>query len=368
MLYRYSQNKNGRPIKTATIYTENEHCIKNSLIDINAIKTIRQLRDYGYEAYIVGGAVRDLLLHKVPKDFDLVTNATPGRIKKIFRNSRIIGKRFRIVHVFYGSTIFEVTTFRSKDQLDSENVFGTMDEDVYRRDFTMNALFYDPLKNHIIDYVNGVKDIHKNVLVPVIPLKQIFTEDPVRMLRAIKYASSTGFTIPFTLKRKIKKQAHLLTNISASRLTEELLKIINSGCSQLIVEKAIEYGLYVALQPAACAIILENKNFASSYLSSLKKLDEISKSSKNVRLGEKLVYFIKDFVELIVDETVQARSKSDIHELYTSTWKACRNFILPMNPQRTELDYAVKASLKQLGIAVKSPKKIKKSNKKKINE
>jgi len=210
VLFRYSQSKNGRPIKTAVIYTETEHCIENSNIDPDAIRTIKHLRDYGFEAYIVGGAVRDLLLGKVPKDFDLVTNATPSRIKKLFRNSRIIGKRFRIVHVFYGSKIFEVATFRSLSEGTLGNIFGTMDEDVRRRDFTFNALYYNPLKGHIIDYVGGVKDIQNKKAVPVIPLKQIFSEDPVRMLRAIKYATCTEFCIPFFLRRKIKKCAPLL--------------------------------------------------------------------------------------------------------------------------------------------------------------
>ncbi len=357
MLYRYSQNKKGRPVKTAMIYTENEHCIKNSLIDPNAVKTIRMLRDYGFEAYIVGGAVRDLLLHKEPKDFDLVTNATPTKIKKIFRNSRIIGKRFRIVHIFYGSVIFEVTTFRSNKKESDDNTFGTMDEDVFRRDFSINALFYDPIKKQIIDYVNGVKAIHTKKIVPVIPLKTIFVEDPVRMLRAIKYASTTGFQIPFFVKQKIKRQSHLLSQISASRLTEELLKIINSGFSYQIVEAAIQANLFAYLQPAANDIITGDEAFAQRYFASLKALDELSKTNKVLRLGEKLKFFIFDFICLLVGEATEVTKRSDIHELYASTWKACRNFVLPMNPQRSELDFAIQSSLKQLGIPVKQQRK-----------
>ncbi len=358
MLYRYSQNNKGRPIKTALIYTEKEHCIRNSLIDSNAIKTIRQLREYGYEAYIVGGAVRDMLLKKEPKDFDLVTNATPAKIKKIFRNSRIIGKRFRIVHVFYGSVIFEVTTFRSKFNKTEENVFGTMEEDVFRRDFTLNALFYDPIKKHIIDYVNGVKDIQKRRIAPVIPLKTIFIEDPVRMLRSVKYAATTNFYMPFLLKRKIKAQSYLLSRISASRLTEELLKIIHSGCSQKIVKNCMEVGLYIYLQPAASNLMLENDCFAQNYYNSLQQLDELNTQKKNARLGDKLKYLVFDFICLIADVENVKSKKISSQELYTSTWKACRNFILPMNPQRTELEYAIRASLKILGVNVKPKKKV----------
>lgn len=358
MLFRYSQSKNGRPIKAAVIYTETEHCIENSNIDPDAIRTIKHLRDYGFESYIVGGAVRDLLLGKVPKDFDLVTNATPSRIKKLFRNSRIIGKRFRIVHVFYGSKIFEVATFRSLSEGTLGNIFGTMDEDVRRRDFTFNALYYNPLKGHIIDYIGGVKDIQNKKVVPVIPLKQIFSEDPVRMLRAIKYATCTEFCIPFFLRRKIKKCAPLLALISASRLTEELLKIINSGYSYDIILKAMDTGLYIALQPSAAAIIYENREFAEKYFKSLQTLDELHNRTPNVRLGQKLVYFIYDFIGTITDWEKEKADKTDAGELYARTWKACRNFILPMNPQRTELEFAVRDSLKKLGISVRVQKKV----------
>ena len=181
MLIRYSADDKGRPIKKALIYTKDEHGITQDKIDPDALFILKQLQEYGFSAYIVGGAVRDLLVHKTPKDFDIVTDATPSKIKKIFRNSRIIGRRFRLVHVFFGSKIFEVSTFRSICDGTVGNRFGTMDEDVQRRDFTLNALYYDPLKEQIIDYVGGVKDIRKGIIRPVIPLKQIFEEDPVRL-------------------------------------------------------------------------------------------------------------------------------------------------------------------------------------------
>ena len=141
MLVRYSSNQDGKPVKKAIIYTCDEHCIKNSDIDPDALKVITQLKGFGFSAYLVGGAVRDLLLGRKPKDFDIVTDATPSKIKKLFRNSRIIGRRFRLVHVFFGSKIFEVSTFRSISSGTVGNNFGTMDEDVQRRDFTLNALY-----------------------------------------------------------------------------------------------------------------------------------------------------------------------------------------------------------------------------------
>ena len=167
MLYRYGTDNNGNLIKKAVVYTKSEHFISNKKIDPDALQIINRLRDAGYTAYVVGGAVRDLIVGNVPKDFDIVTDATPSKIKRIFRNSRIIGRRFRLVHVVFGSKIFEVSTFRSNEEGSVGNEFGTIEQDVMRRDFTMNALYYDPLQEQIIDYVGGMRDIKKHILRPV---------------------------------------------------------------------------------------------------------------------------------------------------------------------------------------------------------
>ena len=375
MLFRYTSDKNGRPVKAAVIYTETEHCINKADIDPDALRVLKQLKSYGFEAYIVGGAVRDLLLKKEPKDFDLVTDATPARIKKMFRNSCIIGKRFRIVHIFFGRKIFEVTTFRSfAEGTTIGNAFGTIEEDVHRRDFTLNALYYDPAKNHIIDYVGGVKDIRAGKIVPVIPLRQIFCEDPVRMLRAVKYAASTGFKMSFFLKRKIASSAHLLATVSPSRLTEELVKILNSNYAAEIAELALQSGLYMYLQPAASVLIAEKKDFAAAYFKSLQELNEFNKNKHDERLGAKIVYIIRDFIDNLTDWDAEIKSldaPKSTHEgisaaeLYKFTWRECRSFVLPMNPQRTELEYAVRFCLKKLGVPVRSQKKPNKAKSKK---
>ena len=355
MLIRYSQNKDGKPVKKAVIYTSNEHCIRNEDIDPDALRVITQLKSFGFYAYLVGGAVRDLLLGKTPKDFDIVTDATPSKIKKLFRNSRIIGRRFRLVHVFFGSKIFEVSTFRSISTGTVGNNFGTMDEDVQRRDFTLNALYYDPLKMQIIDYVGGVRDIKKQVIKPVIPLETIFVEDPVRMLRAVKYAASTGFKLPIQLKRKICKSAHLLSPVSPSRLTEELLKIINSGHAYDIVKLCLETDLYMYLQPGATSFMYEKAGFEKQYLERLKKLDALHQINPEARLGQKLTYIIYDFIESLTDWKEEI-SVSAAGELYTRTWTQCRNFVLPMNPQRTELEFAIREVLRKLGVTMRIPK------------
>ncbi|MBR6565621.1 MAG: polynucleotide adenylyltransferase PcnB [Spirochaetaceae bacterium] len=357
MLFRYSADEKGRPIKKALIYTKDEHSISLQKIDPDALFIVKQLYNHGYDAYIVGGAVRDLLVNKEPKDFDIVTDATPSKIKKIFRNSRIIGRRFRLVHVFFGSKIFEVSTFRSNSDGSVGNSFGTMDEDALRRDFTLNALYYDPLKEQVIDYVGGLKDIQKRLVRPVIPLNRIFEEDPVRMLRAVKYATTTGCRMSRSLRKKICKSAHLLSPVSPSRLTEELIKIINSGHSYDIIKFAMEVDLFMHLQPSATAMMYANKDFKESYFRHLQELDDLHNREPGARLGQKLAYLIYDFTAGLTDWKAEVEEKSAAAELYSQTWIQCRNFVLPMNPQRTELEYAIRTVLRQLGVSVHIPKR-----------
>jgi poly(A) polymerase len=350
MLTRYSPDAKGKSVRKALIYTKNEHGIKREQIDPDALKVISHLRNYGFEAYLVGGAVRDMLIGKIPKDFDIVTNAEPTKIKRLFRNSRIIGKRFRLVHIFFGDKIFEVSTFRSLSEGTIGNSFGTMDEDVQRRDFTMNALYYDPIKEQLIDYVGGVKDIRAHRLEPVIPLNVIFRDDPVRMLRAIKYSVSANCAIPFRLRHAIRKSAPLLQPVSPSRLTEEIIKIINSGKSRKIVEAALKYDLYMYLQPAANSLIDESSAFARGYAESLEKLDDLVASGEEVRLGQKLAFLINDLVKIIADW------KGIPSEVYNDVYFECRRFIMPMNPPRVELEFAVRHCLKEGGLNIRTPR------------
>lgn len=357
MLIRYGKDEKGRPIKKAVVYTKEEHCIPSYKIDLDALRIVQKLKDSGFTAYIVGGAVRDLIIGRTPKDFDIVTDATPSKIKRIFRNSRIIGRRFRLVHVIFGQKIFEVSTFRSTIEGSVGNNFGTIDEDVMRRDFTINALYYDPIQEQIIDYVGGVRDIKKGILKPVIPIDTIFVEDPVRMLRAIKYSSTTGCQMSWSLRRKIRHNAHLLSPVSPSRLTEEMLKIINSGHSFEIVSECLSTDLYMYLQPAATAMMFGKPEYEKSYLMRLKELDELVQNEKDIRLGKKLVYLIKDFILSLTDWQKEILTESSVGELYSKTWTECRNFVLPMNPQRTELEYAIRTSLREIGVSIRIPKK-----------
>ena len=353
MLYRYGTDNNGKLIKKAVVYTKSEHFISNKKIDPDALQIINRLRDAGYTAYVVGGAVRDLIVGNVPKDFDIVTDATPSKIKRIFRNSRIIGRRFRLVHVVFGSKIFEVSTFRSNADGSVGNDFGTIEQDVQRRDFTMNALYYDPIQEQVIDYVGGVRDIKKHILRPVIPIETIFVEDPVRMLRAVKYSATTDAKMTFNLRHKIKASASLLSQVSPSRITEELLKIINNVHASRIVAEAIETDLFMYLQPSVSAMLYERKNIEESFMKNLEKLDELNAKDPQARLGKKLYFIIYDFITTLTDWKKETQGKYSVSELYAKTWTECRNFVLPMNPQRRELEYAVKAVLKNMGVQIK---------------
>ncbi len=371
MYYRYGSDSKGNLVKKAVVYTKDEHLIPHNKIDQDALQIINRLKDMGFTSYIVGGAVRDLIVGNVPKDFDIVTNATPSKIKRIFRNSRIIGRRFRLVHVIFGTKVFEVSTFRSNAEGSVGNDFGTIEQDVLRRDFTINALYYDPLQELVIDYVNGMRDIKKHQIRPVISLDTIFIEDPVRMLRAIKYSATTNSKMSHSLKHKIRANANLLSQISPSRLTEELLKIINSPYAFEIVKEALDSDLFMYLQPAATNLIYDSRDFEKKYLESINQLaklnqSEAEKTEKSVRLGQKLTFLIKDFIETLTNWPEETKEKQSASELYSRTWAQCRNFILPMNPVRKELEFAVKSVLISLGVnmKIKEPKeKLEKSEK-----
>jgi poly(A) polymerase len=342
MRYRYSAGKDGKHEKKAVIYTCDEHGINFADVDSEAVSIVRELKHAGYESYIVGGAVRDLILGKKPKDFDIVSYASPSRIKKIFRNSRIIGRRFRLVHIFFGQRIFEVATFRSLRDGNTSNTFGTIDEDVFRRDFTMNALFYDPEQQIVVDYVGGVKDIKKKIVNPIISISKIFIDDPVRMIRAVKYAAATGFSLPFNLKRKIKSQSHLLKEISPSRLTEEIFKIIHSPRAAAIVDLLDKMGLYSYLQPKAAELMRKNTDFRKKYLNSMTALNGAEKYR-----GQAIGALFYDYLETTRDW------HPGVIENYKEIFMSARSFVLPMNPPKFEMSGALRKFLSNHGITIK---------------
>jgi len=342
MRYRYSAGKDGKPEKKAVIYTCDEHGINFADVDGEAVSIIKRLKGAGFDTYIVGGAVRDLILGKKPKDFDIVSAASPGRIRKIFYNSRIIGRRFRLVHVYFQKRIFEVSTFRSLRDGHTSNTFGTIEEDVQRRDFTLNALYYDPEQQIVVDYVGGMNDIQKKQIKPIINLTEIFTDDPVRMIRAAKYAAKTDFSLPMNLRMKIANQSNLLASISPSRLTEEIFKIIHSEKAADIVDLLDKMGLYAYLQPQAAMLMRKDPNFRKSYLQTMADL----KGSED-RRGQALGSLFYNYLE------TNAEWKPGSIENFKEIFKTARSFISPMNPPRFEMEHALKKFLSAHGITVK---------------
>lgn len=218
-----------------------KHRIDRSLLSNAAIRTIDGLQNAGFEAYIVGGAVRDLLLNRNPKDFDVATDATPEEVNRIFRRSRIIGRRFRLVHVMFGDETIEVSTFRGHHQasgdaqtnesgrITRDNVFGTLEEDATRRDFTANALYYDPSSQEVLDFHQGFADIQAGVLRIIGNPEQRYIEDPVRMLRAVRLSAKLGMKIDPATQAPIAKMVDLLEDVPPSRLFDEMLKLFLSG-------------------------------------------------------------------------------------------------------------------------------------------
>lgn len=219
-----------------------QHGIRLNSISSAALKTCDQLQKSGFEAYIVGGAVRDLLLNKHPKDFDVATNATPEEVHRIFRRSRIIGRRFRLVHVMFGDETIEVSTFRGSHltQTDDavasdsgrilrDNVFGSLNDDATRRDFSANALYYDPSSETVLDFHDGFRDVQQGILRMIGKPETRYAEDPVRMLRAVRLSAKLGFKIDRATEAPIAKMAGLLQEVPASRLFDEMLKLFLSG-------------------------------------------------------------------------------------------------------------------------------------------
>jgi poly(A) polymerase len=221
-----------------------------------------RLKKAGFEAYLVGGCVRDLLLGREPKDFDVATNASPEQVKQIFRNCRIIGRRFRLAHVFFGREIIEVATFRGSEPEDSEqqvvhadgrllrdNVFGTLEQDVWRRDFTVNALYYNIRDFSVVDYTGGMQD-HAAAMLRLIGDPSVrYREDPVRMLRAVRFAAKLGFTLHPDTETPIHELHPLLKSIPSARLYDEVLKLFLSGYGLQTFEMLRHYGLFGILFP-----------------------------------------------------------------------------------------------------------------------
>ncbi len=299
MLLRYGTSENGTIEKKAHIYVRDEHGIDPKLVDPDAVWVIRRLRGEGFHAYVVGGAVRDMLVGRAPHDFDVATDALPPKIRRVFRSARLIGRRFRIVHVYTSHEKFiEVTTFRSNKSPDEANLFGTMEEDAQRRDFTVNALYYCPVDQQVIDYVGGFDDVRQKRLRTLVPAETSFTEDPVRMIRAVKYASITGFPIPLAMASLLRRKRDEILRCSRERVTEEVYKILTSGSSSDILSLAHRLRLFEVLFPALNDHVKAHRRFDESRLHQrLLELDQETREGKELAREQMFAFLFRDVVE-----------------------------------------------------------------------
>ncbi|MBJ9978057.1 polynucleotide adenylyltransferase PcnB [Pseudomonas sp. S75] len=269
---------------TPEVINQNQHSLQRSQFSRHAVSIVERLQSAGYQAYLVGGCVRDLLLGITPKDFDVATSATPEQVRAEFRNARIIGRRFKLVHIHFGRDIIEVATFRAhhseEDQGDShrsshnasgrilrDNVYGTLEDDAQRRDFTINALYYDPVNERILDYANGLHDIRNRLLRLIGDPTHRYQEDPVRMLRAVRFAAKLDFGIEKHTVQPIRQLSKLLREIPPARLFEEVLKLFLSGQGAIAFEMLVDLELFEPLFPASAQALDERPTYTHTLIS-----------------------------------------------------------------------------------------------------
>ena len=286
----------GNPGSTAPkIIPRAAHNVSRNEFSKSALKVLYRLHNAGYEAFLVGGCVRDAMLLLHPKDFDVATNATPDEVRALFGNCRLIGRRFRLAHVRFGREIIEVATFRAaaihvdddsehdrEGRIIRDNVYGTIDEDVWRRDFTCNALYYNIADFSIWDYVGGVEDVERRRLVLIGDPEQRLREDPVRMLRAIRFAAKLDFSIDPPVVMAIHHHAHLLSNVPAARLFDEFLKMFQSGHAERTFDLLREHRLFGEMFPDTEEELLRDDDFRKFIRAALKNTDRRVAAGKSV--------------------------------------------------------------------------------------
>ncbi len=266
-----------------------QHGIGREAISQGSRKVCEVLHSHGHEAYVVGGAVRDLLLGLRPKDFDVATDAYPEEVHKVFRRSRLIGKRFKLVHVMFGEETVEVSTFRARTATETDehgrvlrdNIYGTREDDAIRRDFTINALYYDPASETLLDYHNGLRDLQRKSVRIIGDARARYREDPLRMLRAVRFAAKAGFSIDERTRKPIRELAHLLENVPPSRVYEEMQKLLLSGHAATGLRRLRSEGLHHGLLPLL-DVIFEQPMGERFVTLALEQTDSRVRSGKSV--------------------------------------------------------------------------------------
>lgn len=332
----------------------------------NAIRVIRKLHQSGFEAYLVGGCVRDLLIGLKPKDFDVATNARPEQVKRIFSNCRLIGRRFRLAHILFGREIIEVATFRGhhpksnrpvsetdarllsshilEGRIVRDNVFGTMEEDAVRRDFTVNALFWDINKQQIIDYVNGMADIQNSCLRLIGDVSTRYREDPVRMLRAIRFSCKLGFTLEQEAEQQIYAHSELINHIPPARLFDEAFKLFQSGYGVHCFNHFLRYPLFTHMFP------LVQAQLKSGQGAQVRKLliQALYNTDQRIAIGKPVNPAF--FMAVLLWYPLQAQKEALIettHSLIEATHKAAEHILSEQN-QHTSITRRFNLTIKDI--------------------
>jgi poly(A) polymerase len=332
--------------------TKDKHGIDRRNVSRHAIKVCEVLQHEGYQAYIVGGAVRDLIVGLEPKDFDVATDATPEQVRGLFRRARIIGRRFQLVHVVFGQEIIETSTFRAPASVSNttddhgrilrDNEFGTHEQDAARRDFTINALYYDPTTETVIDFHRGVEDLKKRTVSMIGDPRTRYREDPVRMLRAVRFAVKLNGTIAPATREPLQSMAGLIENVPASRLFDEMLKLLTCGhamdCLQQLRQDGLHHGMLPLLdvvleQPGGEAFIelaldrtdhrvRSGKTVSPSFLFAALLWHQVDLRWKQfVKKGEPSIPALMQAADSVLDEqteklAIQKRFSSDMREIW----------------------------------------------------
>ena len=279
-----SLKRQARPRSTPDVLGPRQHSLHRGQFSRNAVSVVDRLQKAGYQAYLVGGCVRDLLIGVQPKDFDVATSATPEQVRAEFRNARVIGRRFKRAHVHFGREIIEVATFRSNhpqgdDEEDShqsarnesgrilrDNVYGSQESDAQRRDFTINALYFDITGERVLDYAHGVHDIRNRLIRLIGDPEQRYLEDPVRMLRAVRFAAKLDFEIEKHSAAPIRRLAPMLRDIPSARLFDEVLKLFLAGRAERTFELLVEYDLFAPLFPASARALERDPDYTGDLI------------------------------------------------------------------------------------------------------
>lgn len=295
------------------IYTQEQHQLDIRQIDKEVLYVLEKLTASGYEAYLVGGGVRDLLLKKKPKDYDISTSAEPEQIKRLFRNCILIGRRFRLAHIRFGKKIIETSTFRSGDTENDaliirDNEWGSSEEDALRRDFTINGLFYDAAKETIIDYVGGFEDLEKSLLKSIGQPFIRFKQDPVRMLRLLKFKARFGFSVDQEAHIALIETKHEITKSAPARILEEILRMLELGASRAFFTLLIEYGFLQLILPGL-ASFMETKDGLEIY-SFLEEIDRFSSEGEPLDRSVALSCLIFPMLQKRIKALFESRDKS----------------------------------------------------------